>query len=83
MIMPSYELPDHAIAHTVHQSILEKRQVEIVAEVNEFWENEQLHIAKDGENYKPLTQNEFDLLPVNLYNMEETKLGNLRVVRKG
>jgi hypothetical protein len=81
--MPSYELPDHVIAHTVHQSILEKRQVEVVAEVNEFWENEQLQVAEQNEICIPLRQDEFDLLPATLYNMKETNLGNLRIVRKG
>ena len=83
MIMPSYELPDHVIAHTVHQGILENHQVQVVAEVNEFWENEQLQVANKDEAYRPLRQDEFELLPVTLYNMKETKLGNMRVERNG
>ena len=57
--------------------------MQVVAEVNEFWENEQLQVAEQNEACIPLRQDEFDLLPVTLYNMKETKLGNLRIVRKG
>ena len=35
------------------------------------------------EAYRPLRPEEFELLPATLYNMKETKFGNLRAERKG
>ena len=76
--MPSYELPDHAIAHTVHQKILENHRIQSVAEVYEFWEREELQVHNSTERYRVLRKDEFERLPVTLFNMKENKNGDLR-----
>ena len=46
-MLPS-ELKDHAIAHLVHQKMVERQLVERVAEQNEFFEENKLDTAGDG-----------------------------------
>jgi hypothetical protein len=42
--MKKTEMPDHAIAHSLHQGLLEKVQIQSIADVQEFFENEELEV---------------------------------------
>ena len=42
--MDKKDLPDHAIAHTIHQKQIEKQNLIKVVEINDFFEEEKLRV---------------------------------------
>lgn len=54
--MPKHEMPDHAIAHTVHQQIIERQFVNSVAEIAQFFEDEELEVETSATKVRGLTR---------------------------
>ena len=69
--MPQHELPDHAIAHTVHQQIIENQHVRNIAEVQQFFENEELEVETSTTKVRGLTRDEIKDLPQSLFDVQQ------------
>ena len=54
--MPEHEMPDHAIAHTVHQGLIEREHVRTVAEIQQFFEDEELEFEQSETKTRGLTR---------------------------
>ena len=64
------ELKDHAIAHVVHQTQVERQLVTRVAEINEFFEEKKLDQAGSGRT-PVLTDEELQELPLSFFEVTE------------
>jgi hypothetical protein len=56
-------MSDHNIAHAVHQIIIEKAHVQTVADINEFFEDEELLQEGCEARTRCLTLKEVERLP--------------------
>ena len=60
--MDKKDLPDHAIAHTIHQKQIENRNLIKVVEINDFFEEEKLEVG-DNSNEPCLEKKDLMELP--------------------
>lgn len=69
--MKKEELKDHAIAHLVHQKMVERQLVTRVAEQNEFFEDEKLDQEEGNGRTPVLTKEDLNDLPCSNFEVTD------------